>query len=127
MATIARPPKLFALGILVVNPSSAAAQQNESWAVRIAEQYSQSVVEIEIEKPTGAATGSGFFVDSVGTIVTNVHVIRGATTVRVRLASGDEYSVPRRSFASRRRRSDRSSANLSRQGNPSNGDLRRNI
>ena len=87
---------VHSIGIAVLaflTSTSAMAQQDESWAARIAEQYSQAVVEIEKETPTGSYTGSGFFVDSVGTLVTNLHVVRGATTLRVRLANGEEYNV----------------------------------
>ena len=39
------------------------------------------------------AEGSGFFIDNEGHIVTNNHVVDGADTVRVRLASGDEVDA----------------------------------
>lgn len=38
-----------------------------------------------------AGQGSGFFADSVGTLVTNYHVIEGASALQVELASGDVY------------------------------------
>lgn len=37
--------------------------------------------------------GSGFVVTSNGAIVTNLHVIQGAATIRVKLASGDVYNT----------------------------------
>ncbi|MBA3300677.1 MAG: trypsin-like peptidase domain-containing protein [Thermoleophilaceae bacterium] len=37
----------------------------------------------------GAATGSGFVVDEEGTILTNAHVVEGATEVRVKLGTRD--------------------------------------
>jgi 2-alkenal reductase len=37
----------------------------------------------------GAATGSGFIWDEAGNVVTNDHVVQGADTVAVRLASGE--------------------------------------
>jgi S1-C subfamily serine protease len=39
----------------------------------------------------GTATGSGFVVDSDGTIVTNAHVVEGADSVQVRFAENGEF------------------------------------
>jgi serine protease Do len=47
-------------------------------------------------RPTGSAgvsVGSGFVVDRKGSIVTNEHVVRGATDLRVRLYDGREFSA----------------------------------
>jgi serine protease Do len=41
----------------------------------------------------GVSVGSGFLVDRRGSIVTNEHVIRGATDLRVRLYDGREFSA----------------------------------
>jgi putative serine protease PepD len=41
----------------------------------------------------GEAQGSGFVYDKAGHIVTNEHVVDGATSVRVRLASGKQYAA----------------------------------
>ncbi|MDQ3013781.1 MAG: trypsin-like peptidase domain-containing protein, partial [Acidobacteriota bacterium] len=38
-------------------------------------------------------TGSGFFIDAAGFIITNEHVIRNADRIRVRLADGREYKA----------------------------------
>ena len=38
-------------------------------------------------------TGTGFFIDAAGLIVTNEHVIRNADRIRVRLADGREYKA----------------------------------
>ncbi len=43
--------------------------------------------------PSPRGTGSGFFYDDQGHIVTNYHVIEGAEVVKVRLRSGDEYEA----------------------------------
>ncbi|PYQ07252.1 MAG: hypothetical protein DMF82_04300 [Acidobacteria bacterium] len=32
--------------------------------------------------------GSGFIVDPLGTVVTSLHIVEGATAIRVKLASG---------------------------------------
>jgi S1-C subfamily serine protease len=39
----------------------------------------------------GTATGSGFVVDSDGTIITNAHVVEGADSVQVRFAENGEF------------------------------------
>lgn len=39
------------------------------------------------------AQGSGFFIDREGHVVTNNHVVEGATTVRVRLTDGEELEA----------------------------------
>ena len=41
----------------------------------------------------GQATGSGFVLDEEGHIVTNAHVVEGATSLSVRFADGDEVSA----------------------------------
>lgn len=49
----------------------------------------QSVVSISTDK----GQGSGVIIDSKGYVVTNVHVINGASTIRVHTYSGDKYDV----------------------------------
>jgi serine protease Do len=41
----------------------------------------------------GVSVGSGFIVDRKGSVVTNEHVVRGATDLRVRLYDGREFSA----------------------------------
>ena len=50
-----------------------------------------AVVLIQNKKDNATTYGSGFLVDPSGVVATNVHVIRGATEVRVKLANGDVY------------------------------------
>ena len=57
-----------------------------SWP-EVVERASHAVVVVETEK----ALGSGFFVRPDGTLVTNLHVIDGATRVAVRTASGEMF------------------------------------
>lgn len=52
-----------------------------------------SVVRISTSGPRGGGTGSGFVVDSKGTIVTNVHVIAGARKVEVEFSNGVKAPV----------------------------------
>ena len=49
----------------------------------------QSVVSISTDK----GQGSGVIIDSKGYVITNVHVINGASTIRVHTYSGDKYDV----------------------------------
>ena len=54
---------------------------------------SAAVVTIHAEKSRGDSQGSGFIVDSDGTIVTAHHVIAGATRAHVVLPSGAEIEI----------------------------------
>jgi hypothetical protein len=45
----------------------------------LAELVGPSVVQVNVTRPKGGATGSGFVLDKLGTIVTNFHVIEDAT------------------------------------------------
>jgi putative serine protease PepD len=49
---------------------------------------SPGVVSVETQTPGGSATGSGFVLDRDGYILTNDHVVAGATSVRVRFDAG---------------------------------------
>jgi putative serine protease PepD len=85
----------------VVRETAVGAAANASTApLSVANVYkrtSPAVVEITVtsgSSPFGGsaqAQGSGFVYDSAGHIVTNEHVVDGATSVRVRLANGARY------------------------------------
>jgi putative serine protease PepD len=79
---------------------------NQLTVGEIAKQDTQGVVEIVAtstspnaspypygQRSTEQAEGSGFFYDSAGHIVTNEHVVSGATSVKVTLADGKSYSA----------------------------------
>ncbi|HQQ89604.1 MAG TPA: trypsin-like peptidase domain-containing protein [Oscillospiraceae bacterium] len=54
----------------------------------------ERTVTVNVETITGgSAAGSGFFIDDQGTIVTNYHVIDGATSMSVEVSDGATYSV----------------------------------
>lgn len=57
-------------------------------ATSVAEKCLPSVVQITTDK----ALGTGFFTEK-GVIVTNYHVIEGASQIKVKLNNGEEYSV----------------------------------
>ena len=67
---------------------------DEELVTSLFEQASSGVVEIVITRPTGnsqfprTGTGSGFFVDRAGHVVTNNHVVSGAESIVVKLADG---------------------------------------
>jgi putative serine protease PepD len=51
---------------------------------------SPSVVRIQVQDGSSEASGTGFVIDSGGTIVTNAHVVGTATTAQVRLGDSTE-------------------------------------
>jgi putative serine protease PepD len=61
----------------------------------LAARVSPSVVSVSVTTPTGGDTGSGFFVQSTGYILTNNHVIEaaatGTATITVNLQNGKSY------------------------------------
>ncbi|MDW8084496.1 MAG: trypsin-like peptidase domain-containing protein [Candidatus Caldarchaeum sp.] len=52
-----------------------------------------SVVMIRVFSTAGQGVGSGFVYDEEGHIVTNYHVVSGATSIRVIFANGDMYAA----------------------------------
>lgn len=62
----------------------------EDWS-GVADQVSPSVVSISAASSQGAGAGSGVVWDSEGRIVTNAHVVAGASEVAVTLADGRQY------------------------------------
>jgi tetratricopeptide (TPR) repeat protein len=61
----------------------------------LAKRARSAVVSIEVFDDEGnlAGTGSGFFVSSDGLLVTNYHVIKGASTAVAKTASGERLSI----------------------------------
>ncbi|WP_181795651.1 S1C family serine protease [Streptomyces sp. WELS2] len=59
----------------------------------IAAAVSPSVVEINATLAGGSSTGSGVIIGSDGEIVTNNHVVSGASSVRVRTSDGKSYTA----------------------------------
>src|SRR2546423_8304756 len=54
----------------------------------VAAKVQPSIVEVYVTLAQGAAIGSGVIVNSQGYIVTNNHVVSGATTIQVMLSNG---------------------------------------
>ncbi len=75
------------------------AQNNEAKSPKspseIAREQSKAVVVLEglDDRNNVIGQGSGFIVTTNGAIVTNLHVVRGAAMVRVKLPSGDMYKT----------------------------------
>lgn len=71
--------------------------------VRVASQVSEAVVQIKVNKPNVRrrgqrpggpnGTGSGFIISTDGYIVTNSHVVSGATKILVNLQDGRQFSA----------------------------------
>ncbi|MFJ9735894.1 S1C family serine protease [Streptomyces sp. NPDC101171] len=59
----------------------------------IASAVSPSVVEIRATLGNGSSTGSGVIITSGGEIVTNNHVVSGASTIKVRTSDGKSYTA----------------------------------
>lgn len=59
----------------------------------IAAAVSPSVVEINATLAGGSSTGAGVLISSDGEIVTNNHVVSGASSVRVRTSDGKSYTA----------------------------------
>ncbi|MFJ3911204.1 S1C family serine protease [Streptomyces vinaceus] len=59
----------------------------------VAEQVSPSVVRIDTRTGSGQGTGSGVVVTADGEIVTNNHVVDGATEIQVTMSDGKKYTA----------------------------------
>ncbi|MCS0638807.1 trypsin-like peptidase domain-containing protein [Streptomyces sp. LP05-1] len=75
-----------------VNGTSVA-QSSKGSVAGVAQAVSPSIVEINAKSTAGASTGSGVVVTKDGEIVTNNHVIAGASEITVRLSDGKKYSA----------------------------------
>jgi putative serine protease PepD len=68
-------------------PPAVATAQTGSLADVVAT-VSPSVVQINVTARGGSGTGSGVIIDDSGTILTNAHVVSGASSIQVLLANG---------------------------------------
>ncbi|MFE3073742.1 S1C family serine protease [Streptomyces sp. NPDC059247] len=59
----------------------------------VAQAVSPSIVEISASSGSGQSTGSGVIITSDGEIVTNNHVVSGASQITVRLSDGKSYQA----------------------------------
>lgn len=68
-------------------------QSSNGTVAGVAEQLSPSVVRIDTRTGSGQGTGSGIVVTADGEIVTNNHVIDGATEIQVTMSDGKKYTA----------------------------------
>ncbi|MFC8197563.1 trypsin-like peptidase domain-containing protein [Streptomyces sp. NPDC060006] len=59
----------------------------------VAESVSPSIVEISATSNAGSSTGSGVIITTGGEIVTNNHVVSGASQIKVQLSNGKSYTA----------------------------------
>ncbi|WP_031479133.1 S1C family serine protease [Streptomyces bicolor] len=59
----------------------------------VAKAVSPSIVEINATSNAGSSTGSGVIITGDGEIITNNHVVSGASSVKVRTSDGKEYTA----------------------------------
>jgi hypothetical protein len=86
--------KTFILTLFITATAFAQNQRLKSPS-EIAREQSKAVVIIEALDERGSVTGqgSGFIVTPQGAIVTNLHVVQGASSLRVKLPGGDAYKT----------------------------------
>ena len=91
-----RPWRVAALCMFLTAPAVHAQEAGQTASLEeLASQATRSVVLIDVQTPTTSRQGSGFIVDESGRILTNQHVIRDVSSIRVKLSSGDVYDQVR--------------------------------
>ncbi|QIQ04059.1 S1C family serine protease [Streptomyces liangshanensis] len=73
--------------------ASSVSQSSLGTVAGVAKAVSPAIVEINATSDAGEATGSGVVLTSDGEIVTNNHVIAGASAVKVQLTNGRTYTA----------------------------------
>jgi S1-C subfamily serine protease len=76
---------------VTVSTAEPAASEGSLAIAAIYDRASDGVVEISAGSGQGQAQGSGFVYDSQGHVVTNQHVVEGASSINVRFANGRSY------------------------------------
>lgn len=72
---------------------STISQSNNGTVSGVAENVSPSVVRIDTRTSSGQGTGSGIVITADGEIVTNNHVIDGASQIQVTMSDGKKYTA----------------------------------
>lgn len=78
---------------VTVTDSQPAASSSALSVSAIYDRVHQGVVTIKVATQGGQALGSGFVIDSDGHIVTNAHVVDGASSISVEFANGSSYDA----------------------------------
>ncbi|MGI2335705.1 MAG: trypsin-like peptidase domain-containing protein [Dehalogenimonas sp.] len=73
--------------------SDTPAAQSSADFVSMVKQVEPAIVYIEVSSRFGAGTGSGTIIRADGYVLTNQHVVDGATSVQVTLMTGETYSA----------------------------------
>ncbi|WP_323180030.1 trypsin-like peptidase domain-containing protein [Streptomyces sp. NBC_00893] len=76
-----------------VVPGTTVSQSSKGTVSGVAKAVSPMIVEINATSTAGESTGSGVVITSDGEIVTNNHVISGASSVKVTLSTGKTYTA----------------------------------
>ncbi|MFF2409297.1 S1C family serine protease [Streptomyces sp. NPDC058092] len=76
-----------------VVPGTTVSQSSKGTVAGVAAAVSPMIVEINATSTAGESTGSGVVITSDGEIVTNNHVISGASSVKVKLSTGRTYTA----------------------------------
>jgi S1-C subfamily serine protease len=74
-------------------PSSGETAPQELPLKELIKKVEQSVVRILVKSPHGMSAGSGFVVDTDGTIITNYHVVEGANSAEAEFNTGERTKV----------------------------------
>jgi putative serine protease PepD len=78
---------------VTVTDSQPAASSSALSVSAIYDRVHDGVVTIKVTTQGGQALGSGFVIDSAGHIVTNAHVVGGASSISVEFANGSSYDA----------------------------------
>ncbi|KAA0942976.1 S1C family serine protease [Streptomyces apricus] len=73
--------------------TSVVAASKKGTVAGVAEAVSPSIVEISATSNAGSSTGSGVIITTGGEIITNNHVISGASQIKVQLNNGKSYTA----------------------------------
>ncbi|MFJ6013118.1 S1C family serine protease [Streptomyces sp. NPDC092952] len=76
-----------------VVPGTTVSQSSKGTVAGVAKAVSPMIVEINAASTAGESTGSGVVITSDGEIVTNNHVISGASSIKVQLSTGRTYTA----------------------------------
>ncbi|MEV6165092.1 trypsin-like peptidase domain-containing protein [Streptomyces sp. NPDC052052] len=74
-------------------PGTTVSQSSKGTVSGVAKAVSPMIVEISATSTSGESTGSGVIITSDGEVVTNNHVISGASSIKVTLSTGKSYTA----------------------------------